>query len=127
MLRHRFSGKDGEKDTKKPEKKEDKKDKNKQRPPIDFTIELAPANAPAARLPLSRFALVPPPLRSHFTKWPYMDQRAYKHAAEAVFQSFEIPLKAFRIDPAQVKTIRLCFDRTPSGAILIDGIGFRTD
>ncbi len=111
----------------KEEKKADKKDETKK--PVDFTVELIAADGATARLPLSHFFPVQPILKVQFTKWGYFDQQAYKSATESVFQTFELPLAAFvaanpKLDLSRLKNIRFCFDRTESGVIAIDEIGF---
>ena len=105
------------------------KDSNKEREPADFTIELEAANGALARLPLSRFGSLPPPLKVQFTKWPAMDRRVYEKPAEPVFQTFELPLSAFAaaapgFDPATLRAIRLRFDRTPTSVIVLSEVGF---
>ncbi len=103
--------------------KEDKKDEKKK--PVEFTIELKAADGATARLPLT----IQPILKVQFTKWDYFDKTAYKSATEPVFQTFELPLAAFlkanpKLDLSRLNTIRLVFDRSESGVIAIDEIGF---
>ncbi|HUK13435.1 MAG TPA: hypothetical protein VLW17_09030 [Thermoanaerobaculaceae bacterium] len=96
--------------------------------PIDFTVEVVDANGTAARLPLSRFRPLLPPLASRFTKLPD-ESDLYGKATEPVLQSFELPLADFAaaapgFDAASVRAICFVFDRTPRGVVVLGDIGF---
>jgi hypothetical protein len=129
---HQAEIKDEKKDSKtadKEKKKESDKEKDKKRDPIDLTLELVSRGGATASLPLSRFLPIQPALKVKFTKWDYIESEFYKKPAEAVFQTFEIPLTEFAkstpgFDPATLKTIRFRFDRTKKGVIALDEIGF---
>jgi hypothetical protein len=44
-----------------------------------------------------------------------------------VFQSYEMPLALFAVPgwtPARLRDVRLVFDRTPSGVIALNEVGF---
>jgi len=52
--------------------------------------------------------------------------------AELVLQSFSLPLAEFAkanaaFDPAQLRTIRLVFDRTPKGEVALDDVGLEME
>jgi hypothetical protein len=70
----------------------------------------------------------PRTLESHFTKLGDEEGR-YGDAWEPVLQTFELPLAAFveadhGFDPAALREIRLVFDRTPEGVVILDDLGF---
>jgi dienelactone hydrolase len=95
--------------------------------PVDFTIELVTADGVAAQLPLSGVLPLPPLVRVTFTKWRYLDHAFYAGKSEPVFQTYELPLGRFAAagwEPARLREIRFLFDRTPSGRIMLDGVGF---
>ena len=95
--------------------------------PIDFTIELATADGIVSRVPLSRIAPLPPILRVKFTKWGYLDRAFYRRETEPVLQTYELPLALFAAPgwtAARVRDVRLVFDRTPSGVIVLNEVGF---
>jgi hypothetical protein len=51
-------------------------------------------------------------------------------ASEVVYQTFEFPLADFvaanpKLDPVALRSLRLVFDRTEKGVVILDGIGFR--
>lgn len=113
-----------------PEEKSKGKGKDDTKPePVDFTVELQTTDGATARLPLSRFGILPPPFKVRFTKLAMMDDAAYQKASEPIFQTIDLPLNAFAeqtkgFDPAKVGTIRLRFDRTPSSVVILSQVGF---
>ena len=67
-------------------------------------------------------------LQVRFTKFAGMDRTAYQKASEPVFQTIELPLDAFAaqtqgFNSADLRAIRLRFDRTPSLVILLSKMG----
>lgn len=107
-----------------------KKDKSKEKKePVDLTVELVSSDGAVARVPLSSVSGIQPILKIRWTKWDYLENQSYKKPTEPVFQTFEIPLSLFskaepKFRPANLKAIRLCFDRTKRGVIAIDTLGF---
>jgi hypothetical protein len=84
-------------------------------------VELVAADGTTVRLPLSRFRRLVPPLRSRFTKlWDEED--LYGKDWEPALQTFELPLGAFAA--AAPTAIRLVFDRSPEGVVILDEVGF---
>ena len=99
----------------------------KQKDPIDFTIEIATSDGVVSRVPLSRIFPLPPILRVRFTKWSSMDRKFYHSESGPVFQTYEMPLAMFAAPgwaPARIRDVRLVFDRTPSGVIVLNEVGF---
>lgn len=95
--------------------------------PIDLTIEVTDHSGMQARLPLSHFMLLQPQLRADLGKARVLSPFP---ASEVVLQHFEFPLRDFlsenpAFQPADLSKIRLVFDRTPAGIIVLDDIGFR--
>lgn len=115
-----------------PKKDKDKKkepEKKKEDPkPVDFTVELASSGGVVAALPLSHFRALAQPLKARFLKIKWLNDQNYKES-EPVMQTFELPLAEFtkanpKLDPATLETIRLRFNKTDAGAILLDDVGF---
>ncbi len=105
----------------------DNRDAKKTYAPIDFTIEIGTSEGVVSRVPLSRIFPLPPILRVTFTKWKYLDRAFYAGKTEPVFQTYELPLAMFAApgwNPARIREMRFVFDRTPSGTIMLDGVGF---
>jgi len=95
--------------------------------PMDASLELADHAGQTARLPLSHFSLLQPPLRTHLGK---MDWMSFLPLSEPVFQTFEYSLGDFSaqnpaLNLASLTEVRFIFDRTPAGVIFLDEIGFR--
>lgn len=114
-------------DKKKDKKKEKKTDDAQDRPAPDFTVLLESAGGASASRPLSEIGLLPAPVKTQFTKLKVLDSFAYENAAEPVFQTISVPLAAFAgkgFDPANLTGIRLRFDRTASGMLLVSHVGF---
>ena len=101
-------------------------------PEADLTVEVVSAGGATARLPLSRFAPICPPLKSRLTKWPMEGYFEMTRPAELVLQGFSLPLAEFAranaaFDPARLRTIRLVFDRTPKGEVALDDVGLESE
>jgi len=99
----------------------------------DFTIELVADDGTTIGAPMSRFAEVPPPLRTKFTKLNVVERDQYERDWEPVFQTVRMPLAAFTaagqaaIDPQKLAVVRLRFDRTVNSVICISGVGFGSE
>jgi hypothetical protein len=99
------------------------------REPIDLTVEVIDGAGQSARLPLSSYSYLQPQIVSVFAKAPFLNLGG-PSPSESVPQSFEYPLAAFvkanpALDPADLAVVRLLFDRTPAGVVLLDDVGFR--
>ena len=107
----------------------DDEDENEDEPrePIDFTVRFVDANGVVAELPLSRFSTVQPQLEVQLRKALFDEPRT---ESEAVFQSFLFPLEWFleanpELDASRPARLEFVFDRSPSGVVILDTIGFR--
>jgi len=116
-------------DNKKVENKQNKgeKDASDKKQPIDLTLEMTDHAGNTARLPLSRFSKLQPQIEGDVVKASFM---AGHPLSEVVYQSFEFPLSAFvsvnpKLDPASLRSLRLVFDRSEKGVVILDGVGFR--
>ncbi len=94
------------------------------RAPIDVTIEIVDAAGVTARVPLAQVSLLQAQLETRVWKPGFLPPRA----PEAAFQSIEIPLAAFQaqapgFDPTRLAAIRLVFDRSPAGVIIVSEVG----
>jgi dienelactone hydrolase len=97
------------------------------REPIDLTVEVVDRAGASARLPLSAFSLLQPQVEAQLGKAAFIQVAA---PSEVVFQTLEFPLASFvaanpNLDPADLATVRLVFDRTPAGVVVLDDVGFR--
>ena len=99
------------------------------RAPIDFTVELETADGLVARVPLGRVGPLQPAIPVQRGKWAALEPALFPGGPEPRFQTFELPLALFKeaaptMDPTAVRQIRLVFDRTPRGRVLLEGAGF---
>jgi dienelactone hydrolase len=110
----------------------EKKDKEKpDLTPVDLTIELADASGRVSRLPLSRFGIARKPLDSRIFRREGRDAQRFANIYELIPQTFVMPLADFveaapEFDPSQLASIRLLFDRTEAGTVVVQHIGLRT-
>ncbi len=96
--------------------------------PIDFTVELADADGHVARMPLTRYAPVRRPLEVRLYRRAGRDEQRFQNLFEYVPQTFVLPLADFATStpdfkPERLKSIRLRFDRTFAGTIILDDVG----
>ncbi len=111
---------DDSKDKEKKKRQEAQKDET-----TDLTVEIETAGGKKVSLPLTRFGMLMPPIRTRFTKFAILDDFAYKKPAEPIFQTFELPLREFGVDDAkEVRSVRLRFDKTVSRVVILSQIGF---
>jgi hypothetical protein len=97
--------------------------------PLDLTVELVDKDGQLTSLPLSYFAPIQPALKTVLTKANWLEGFETVGPVEQVLQSYELPLSTFvrvnpHFDPANLKTVRFNFDRTASGEVILDNIGF---
>lgn len=100
--------------------------------PIDLTIEAVDAQGTAARVPLSDYGAVRPPLETWVLRRRDRERSSGVEHSELVLQTYTIPLADFvrvsggEFRPAELRAVRFVFDRSPKGRILLDRIGFTT-
>ncbi len=118
-----LGSKDDTKDKATPAK--DKEDAPKE--PIDLTVEVADRAGAVARLPLSHFSALQPQIEAPVVKAGFLTDTP---TSEVVFQVFDFPLAAFAdanpaFAPEALAKIRLVFDRSPKGVVILDDVGWR--
>ena len=99
--------------------------------PPDLSVELVDASGAAARIPLSRFGPVRRPLDITVYRRKGRDKSAFANMYELVLQTYVIPVADFSkassaFDASRVRSVRLVFDRTQVGQVVVDDIGFST-
>lgn len=107
----------------------DDEGENKDENSIDFTIELIDKNGKTASLPLSHDAFLQPAVKLHLMRNDFLDPL---EPSESLFQTFEFPLQEFvlknpHFDPSLLNTIRLLFNKTENGLIILNSISIRND
>jgi dienelactone hydrolase len=112
---------------KKDARKEDEGRKDEGPKLIDLTVEVEDASGRTSRLPLGRFRPLQPQVEARVAKAAWM---ASEKPSELVFDSFELPLAAFReaapqLDPSSLRAVRFLFDRTEKGVVVLDDLAIR--
>jgi len=97
---------------------------------LDLTVELESSNGVIARLPLSHFAPIRPPLKVNLAKWKRVDRKMVQKSFEVVLQTFSLSLAQFaasqpEFDPARLRAIRFVFDRSVAGEVVLDQVGIQ--
>ena len=97
--------------------------------PVDLTVEVVDAAGGTLRVPLSQFGKPRRPLEITVYRRKGRDKTVFPNPYELVLQTYVMPLKEFPrgtsgFDASRVKTIRLVFDRTRVGEVVVDDIGF---
>src|SRR5262249_55822870 len=99
--------------------------------PIDVTIELVDAAGRSARLPASRYGVPRRPLEIYVLRRKGQDKQNFQSLYELVLQTYVLPFADFvraseGFDPTKLGTVRLVFDRTMQGTVVVDDIGLST-
>jgi hypothetical protein len=96
--------------------------------PIDLSIQAIDANGDTARVLLSRYGAVRRPLEMTVLRRRDQDKENFPTLFELILQTYVIPLADFtaaepRFDPAKLRSVRLVFDKTAQGTIVLSDIG----
>jgi dienelactone hydrolase len=105
-----------------------KKTDDKEREPIDLTVELTDSEGHTASLPLSHNRKLRPQIKTPYFKSALLQWRSL---SEPIFQTFLFPLSDFHtvnadFDPSKTVRLRLIFDRTTSGVVILDRVAVGT-
>jgi len=95
--------------------------------PVELSVEIGDAAGRSARVSLSDYGAIRKPLEIKVRRRNDADE--FGQQWELVLQSYSIPLADFvtatpGLDPGSVARVRLVFDRTPAGTVVVDDIGF---
>lgn len=95
--------------------------------PIDFTLSLIDKHGEKSNLPLSTIASLQPEINAEIYKASFMFQ---KPTSEVVFQTYTFDLVDFvaenpAISIEELQEVRLVFNETTEGNIVVDNLGFR--
>lgn len=96
--------------------------------PIELTVELVDAAGHSAKMPLARYGTIRRPLETKIYRREGRDDTRFATTFEMVLQTFVIPIGEFAktapaFDPKQLKTIRLLFDKSIAGTVVVSDIG----
>ena len=110
-----------------PKKKKEEPDKT----PIDLTVEVVDAAGHVARVPISNYGIARRPLEANVYRRRGRDKARFTNNYELVPQGFLLPMADFTratpdFDPRTLTTIRLVFDKSTAGTVVIEHIGVTT-
>ena len=99
--------------------------------PIDLTIELTDEAGHVARVQLSRYGVARHPLDARIYRREGRDASRFSTIYELIPQTFVMPMADFKqaapdFDPQQLTSIRLIFDKTNAGTVVIEHVGLST-
>ena len=102
-------------------------DRDEDEEPVDLSVVVTDADGESASVRLSDYGPVRRPLDTVVRR--RNDADSFDNQWELVLQSFSIPLSDLveanpAFDPARPREIRLLFDRTAAGTVVVDDIGF---
>jgi dienelactone hydrolase len=100
----------------------------KEEDPLDVTVEVRDALGRSATLILSDYGVIRPPLQMDILRRRDIEKRDYEQNYEFVLQTFSIPLSDFieqnsELEIRRLSAIRLVFDATIKGSVIVDDIG----
>ena len=92
------------------------------------TVEVVDSNGVTARLPLTRYGKPRRPLETHVLRRADREQSNFANTYELVLQTYVMPLAEFvaaspQFAPDKLRRIRLVFDRTKAGTVILDDVG----
>jgi hypothetical protein len=72
---------------------------------------------------------VHPALPVRLAKWEWLEKKNIEKFSERLLQTYEMPIQHFvdgnlSFEPSGLETIRFIFDRSETGSIMLDDIGF---
>ena len=96
--------------------------------PIDVSIEIRDSKGHSAKVALSGYGPIRRPLEIHVLRRGDLERSRFVELHEFVFQTFSIPLSDFtQLDPAldleTLNEIRLVFDLSVAGTVVLDDVG----
>ena len=99
--------------------------------PVDLSVELTDEAGHVAKVTLSQYGIARHPLDARIYRRAGRDAQRFTNIYELIPQTFVMPLADFvkiapDFDPAQVKTIRLLFDKTEAGTVVLEHVGLST-
>ena len=95
--------------------------------PVDLSVVVTDADGESASVRLSDYGPIRRPLETVVRR--RNDAESFDNQWELVLQSFSIPIADLveanpSFDPGRLREIRLLFDRTAAGTVVVDDIGF---
>lgn len=101
---------------------------DEEKPPIDLSVEVEDAAGRTAKVDLRRYGAIRRPLETYVMRRSDMEERRFAEHWEQILQTYSIPLGDFldrneSLDLATLSAVRLVFDRSVAGEVVVDEIG----
>jgi len=105
------------------------RDADEEKPPIDLTVQVEDGEGRLAAVALSRYGPVRRPLETYVMRRRDQESQRFADHWEQVLQTYSIPLGDFQdanssLDLRSLRAVRLVFDRSQAGEVVVDQIGF---
>lgn len=102
---------------------------DEEKPPVDLSVQVEDASGRTASLDLREYGPIRRPLETYVLRRSDLEGQRFADQWEQVLQTYSIPLGDFRavnpsLDLGSLKAVRLVFDRSPAGEVVVDQIGF---
>ncbi len=99
------------------------------KPPLALTVEAVDGNGNTARLNLADYGPLRRPLTTRILRRRDLEDARFTNPWELILQHISVPLSDFRaenpdFDPGTLRSVRLVFDRTQAGTVVVDDVGF---
>ena len=106
----------------------DANDEGRAEEPVDVSVEIVDSQGRSAKVALSGYGPIRRPLEIHVLRRGDLERSRFAELHEFVFQTFSIPLSDFtQLDPAldleTLNEIRLVFDLSVAGTVVLDDVG----
>jgi dienelactone hydrolase len=102
-------------------------EEEEEKPPIRLSVEMEDAEGNTEKVLLNRYGPVRRPIEIRIAR---RDDQQFAGNTETVLQSYSIPLADFlkaseeRLDLSRLKEVRLLFDESVAGSVILDEVGF---
>jgi len=117
----------GENEEESPPEEGDKSESEEEKPPVRLSVQLVDSKGNSGKVLLNRYGPVRRPIEIRIQR---RDDQTYAGNTEMVLQSFSIPLEDFRdasggsLELNRLVEVRLLFDESKAGSVVLDQIGF---
>jgi len=107
----------------------DRPDDDEEKPPVDLTLHVEDASGQTASVNLRDYGAIRRPMETHVLRRRDQENQRFADNWEQILQTYSIPLGDFaaanpRLDLRTLKAVRLLFDRSAAGEVVVDQIGF---
>ena len=101
---------------------------DEEKPPIDLSVEVEDAAGHAASVDLRRYGAIRRPLETYVLRRADQEKQRFADHWEQILQTYSIPLGDFvaanrELDLGTLVAVRLVFDRSVAGEVVVDEIG----